>query len=109
MYTQKQLEGMIDAQLTLIIYVMLYGKINEDKDMTDLLLDGKIDYCNKWADMGPLILEANIKIIPRPDTHIGSSAAVAWYPHSCQSTCDDNSGLLRAATIVYILIETGEV
>lgn len=63
------------------------------------------DPCNCADDAWPLILDGNIMITPRPKGHIGNPKAESWGPNPHMSICSDNSGLLRAAMIVFLKMQ----
>ena len=89
MYTKEQLEGMIDYELDVQVHILNNGL--ENRDPTP-------NYCNNWADMGPLINDLSklgtiviadgFGLIPKPLSLMICSAGKT----------------LRAAAIVYILV-----
>ena len=108
-YTKEQLEGMSDFDINRLIAESL------GQDWSGITADsyqaypGLKDYCNSWADMGPLLKPNNISIVNE------------FKEKPCALVLDDLTDLmdwggefqcfhvneLRAAAIVYILIQGG--
>lgn len=69
------------------------------------MYNGLKNYCNSWADMGPVIFGSGISIIKWPDENDGYEASVvSYYGHG--SIYFDifywHQNPLRAAAIVYL-------
>ncbi|BBB29337.1 phage protein NinX family protein [Neptunomonas japonica] len=62
----------------------------------------QMNFCANPEEAWPVIIVNNIIITPRPKSHIGKPRAESWGPEAYSSVCDDNSGLLRAAMIVFL-------
>ena len=113
-YTLEQLEGMSDKQISEAVLSLITGySIDEAREIISTGYFSKssfCDYCNSWADMGPLIHEAKISLSPcySADPVVysysptGKWCAEHFYLQSGQVT---NTNPLRAAAIVYILIK----
>ena len=118
-YTQEQLEGMSDFDLNCL--VAEYDKDEKlPKDWREshffsrsgdcllsislkTLVKNYCNYCNNWADMGPLILCNNIVLTPCMGENSGDVTAFFIDKNPITLEFDDNSKALRAAAIVYIL------
>lgn len=99
-YTQEQLEGMSDDQINEIVSDIHLKDVNDIfKGLSNPHGKRWADYCNNWADMGPLIEDLSqlgtvticnngFSLITKPLTGIFYSERPA----------------LRAAAIVYILV-----
>lgn len=61
----------------------------------------KRDYCNSWADMGPIICDRNINLT---FSHISNRAFANHNDHGCQH--HDNP--IRAAATVYLMMNNVE-
>ena len=113
-YELEQLEGMDDHRVNIEV-----SKLTNDEGDGLLIKFGtiinehtgrEVNYCNSWADMGPLIHEAKISLSPcySADPVVysysptGKWCAEHFYLQSGQVT---NTNPLRAAAIVYILIK----
>lgn len=93
-------EGMTNGELSFEVASRLPGDAHFWEESNVELNGKKFDITNP-EDAWPVIIENNIIITPRPKNHIGSPRAESWGPESRSSVCDDNSGLLRAAMIVF--------
>lgn len=99
-YTQDQLEGMSDREIDWAIVSIIYG--TEDKDIRRIFSSGGFDYCNSWADMGPIIGRERISLIPVSNMDVSWLAVPESGLHSHRSV---GNNPLRAAAIVYILVK----
>ena len=121
MHTKEQLEGMSDLQINKLVAVA-NGEYQEIPNYGEAVMVGDkycyyddarnicechADYCDNWADMGPIIHSARIGI-QSPWT--GSNI---W--RACNRGGDDfvqfessHENILRAAAIVYILMQGSE-
>ena len=119
MYTKEQLEGMIDFDINKIMVEVthkktLTGTQPEIKGNTSVTVYGlmysiKVDYCNNWADMGPLLKPNNISIAyEKCDTPcamvVGDATDYIGWEFDIQCFHENE---LRAAAIVYILVMQG--
>ena len=66
-------------------------------------LDTK-DYCNNPADMWPIILENNIVVTPCMGANIGDATGYSEHENPVISEFNDNSKALRAAAIVFLIM-----
>jgi hypothetical protein len=110
-YTQKQLEEMSDFEINkLLAKKDLVGILNLDratKNAVEIIFaNGQIsikDYCNSWADMGPIAHKNNISIMsPRVSNLFKNHwevEAKGVQPNQV------HINPLRAAAIVYLLME----
>jgi hypothetical protein len=110
MKTKKELEAMSDYEINFYVAELNYPNVSRVIGRTLTVKacgeDGKIievDYCNNWADMGPLILDSGISI----DYDRTISNSHQWWCASCLQgfTADYTLRPLRGAAIVYILIK----
>ncbi len=80
----------------------IYGGIGSPHEMTELA-----DYCNSWADMGPLIFRTPIDI-ECDDTFFGDNFIAGeslWVAHNPNGSHYHHKNPLRAAAIVYLMME----
>lgn len=64
----------------------------------------KVDYCNNPADMWPIILENNIVLTPCMGANIGDATGYSEHQNPVISEFNDNSKALRAAAIVFLMM-----
>ena len=119
-YTQEQLEGMINFELNCLVAEYDKGeKLPKEwreshffRRLGDCLLssDGDFsvktlvkDYCNSWADMGPLIQELSIDI-EWPES-LGQASKYMQGTEDIFVGFKRKEEALRAAAIVYILVK----
>ena len=58
-----------------------------------------IDYCNNWADIGPIIVDNRITIAPYQDESQG------WFATTDTSFFVDDINPLRAAAICFLMMQ----
>lgn len=85
------------------IYVSIKRDIGNVVSIT-----GIVDYCNNWADAGPVILENKIGI----ET---TSSSCEWMARTCSTNmsnmmfrCSKHKNPLRAAMIVFLMMKDSE-
>lgn len=105
-YTLEQLEGMSDKQISEAVLSLITGySIDEAREIISTGYFSKssfCDYCNSWADMGPLISSALIDI-----TYASDGSGYCRHEILIDLT-ESHFALgreLRAAAIVYILVK----
>ena len=67
-----------------------------------------IDYCNSWADAGPVILDNHIVLTPCMGKNEGD--ATGYFEHENPITIEfsSNDQALRAAMIVFLMMKDAE-
>lgn len=136
-YTQEQLKEMSDFALNELVFNEFFKAKGggpdyiEDEESSALYLItintylgphgmpdereekyGEIDYCNNWADMGPLILSAKISMLAPEKMECNelwdarNDIEESAYEPMSYNACSKNP--LRAAAIVYILVKQQE-
>lgn len=104
-YTQEQLEGFSNTHINHIVRLIQYPHSACDNDMKKL----SFDYCNNWADIGPLIVEAKIGV---DYCYIEKTHRACWVENgnmlNGQTYLVKNKNPLRAAAIIYILVKQEE-
>lgn len=75
----------------------------------DIVNQWEVNYCNSWADMGPLMIEAGISIQLVDVTLELEGSAYKWAEghdmEITESNFEDNGKALRAAAIVYLMLK----
>lgn len=64
----------------------------------------QIDYCNNWADIGPLLMKYNIVLTPCMGINKGDATAYHEHENPMQVEFDDDCRALRAAAICIIKV-----
>ena len=119
-YTQDQLEIRSKRKINIILAKLLYRSDLLSISNTPLstssisvhFLDGKskiVDYCNNWADMGPLIEEEGIDIAYYSN---GDGYCYKDLRETLLNLIEvefEKGKTLRAAAIVYILVKQEEL
>lgn len=109
-----------DAQINMMVCKVLglglssYARIMKCDDATVLLDDNKtlVDYCNNWADVGPIVVKNGISLINHWDSEDEDLEATIWSATTNvdKTWCDSRSkgfdsthkNPLRAAMIVFL-------
>jgi hypothetical protein len=116
---KEQLEKLSDFEINIEICESIGVKYTEGFDVVFaagkstgdnvVAVMGKVDYCNNWSDMGPLIDSADISVIKdEPYSRATNNPQELYDPigdkkHEVQIT--ENCKTLRAAAIVYLLMQ----
>lgn len=102
----------IDAQVTMVVYNLHDWEYSDNMQQfyhcgvcgNETNNQPVINYCNSWADMGPIILDNNIVITPCMGANIGDATGYSEHQNPVISEFNDNSKALRAAAIVFLMM-----
>lgn len=94
----KNYSHMSNAEITESVAMALYGKLS--RGTQERIANGEFDYCDSWADAGPIIQKNKIPINPV------SSYWQAGAGIDKPLVCDINP--LRAAMIVLLMMKDNE-
>lgn len=66
------------------------------------------DYCNNWADAGPVIINNCIALTPCMGKNNGDATGYFAHKNPTEIEFDENSKALRAAMIVFLMMKDAE-
>ncbi|WP_241569173.1 phage protein NinX family protein [Rosenbergiella collisarenosi] len=67
------------------------------------------DYCNSWADTGPILEESGITIImDHPSMPLATNNCVGWYSDEEKPLHHANENPRRAGLVVFLMMKGGE-
>jgi hypothetical protein len=71
---------------------------------------GETDYCNNWADAGPIIVENGIGFCAKNGNLVAATNNSYEYyePHGSVVYDSHDGNILRAAMIVFLMMKDGE-
>jgi hypothetical protein len=100
-YTIEELENKSDRQIDYLV-AEKHLSISTDKDIQHMFQRGMLNYCNSWADMGPIITASKIDLRWNQTNEdlcqAGTLSGRNYSPYS------RHANPLRAAAIVYLMI-----
>jgi hypothetical protein len=116
---KEQLEAMSDLDINIKVANATYRNLG-GRDYTQYLsrhhsqeqgcevisyCGSELDYCNSPSDMMPLVFEAGITVGTYDDEHFAFSGFEGGVYEECWSNMIYNDNPLRAAAIVYLLMQ----